>query len=100
MKIPREVRIGPHSYLIQFNKFIRPDDGNSGNINYRSQIIGIDPALAPSEMDVVFWHEIIHGLNHNFSLGLLEDTTDNLAVGLTQFLFDNFKETLNWEDIE
>ena len=100
MRIPREVKVGPHSYLVQFNKMLRPDDGLTGTISYRKQTIDIDPLLPPSEMDVVFWHEIIHGLNHNFSLGLSEDTTDNLAVGLTQFLDDNFKETLNWEEIE
>ena len=99
LRVPNNVKIGLHSYKVLFNPHLQIDEEQVGSLNRRTQTLEIESALAYSQKKVTLWHEIIHGIEGNFSLALSDDATDNLAVGIVQFLQDNFGIEFDFSDI-
>ena len=93
------IRIAPHSYTLLFNEHLTADEEKVGTINRRTQVIEIDSNLAPTQKEVTFWHEVFHELDHHFSLRINDDVVENLAVGITQFLQENFDIELDFSEI-
>jgi len=99
IKVPDSILIGLHSYEVIFNPHLQIDEERVGTLNRRTQTLEIENALAQSQKEVTLWHEIIHGISGNFSLALSEKDTDNLAIGIVQFLQDNFGIEFDFSDI-
>lgn len=96
MKIPSKVKIGGHWYNIIFPyKFIeRADvDGYTDHDILEIKIAdgdGLDQRLAESKIIEIFFHEIIHAIDHVYNAGALsEETVKRLGQGLYQVLVDN-----------
>lgn len=53
------------------------------------QDILLSTSLKPQPKVQVLLHEIIHGIDNMYGLGLTEEKTDLLAIGLTSLLKDN-----------
>ena len=99
LKVKPIIRISPHTYRLVFNEYLHIDDENKGEINRRTQSIELDSHLPPTQQEVTFWHEIFHGLDDHFRLSMSDTVVDNLAVGITQFLQDNFDIELDFSEI-
>ena len=99
LKVKPIIRLAPHSYALLFNEHLATDEEKVGSLNRRTQIIEIYPNISQSQKEVTFWHEVFHEIDHHFSLGMNDNCVDNLAVGLTQFLQDNFDIELDFSEI-
>tara|TARA_Y100000310_G_scaffold144390_1_gene143659 strand:- start:28424 stop:28627 length:204 start_codon:yes stop_codon:yes gene_type:complete len=62
-------------------------------------VLEIEPNCPQSQREVIFWHEIMHGVSNNYRLSIPEDCIDNLACGVVQFLKDNFDIEFDFSDI-
>jgi hypothetical protein len=93
MKIPEEVRFMSSVYrVIQEPGYSRDVKGNNyggyqGTINYNKRTIHIDPELPNS--NEVFFHEIVHMINHHLSISMDEKDVERLGEGLFHFLKEN-----------
>ena len=97
--VSHKIKIGLHTYKVVFNPHLQADEEKAGSINYRTQIIELDPAFPQSQREVILWHEVIHGVSNNFRLAMSEECIDNLATGVVQFLQDNFDIEFDFNDI-
>lgn len=100
MKVPSKFKIGPHTYVVRYQGHMKYDDNMQGSLQYRTQFISIDPLLPQTAKDVTLWHEVLHGIDINFNTHLDEAQVDNLAVGIVQFLQDNFSIEFDWSEVK
>lgn len=99
LKVKPSIRISPHSYKVCFTPDLIVTDEMRGQLNHYVGTLTIDTHLRLTQKEVTFWHEVLHGIDRNFSLHMTEDAIDNVAVGLTQFLQDNFDIELDFSEI-
>tara|TARA_Y100000310_G_scaffold177357_1_gene177442 strand:+ start:9354 stop:9719 length:366 start_codon:yes stop_codon:yes gene_type:complete len=100
VKIPKQIKVGGHTYRIIYEPHLSKDTGNRGHINHRKQIIGIDPENPKSQQDATLLHEIIHLTETVFDLDLSDADTDRISEGLFQVLSDSFGIEFNWDNID
>ncbi|MDF2805021.1 MAG: hypothetical protein K0S61_4926 [Anaerocolumna sp.] len=91
MNIPESVKIGFKDYKI--NK-VDGDviDGTAvcyGNIKFDDGIINIANKYSTDQVNCTLFHEVIHGIDDNFDIGLSEEQTQKLGKGLYGFIKDN-----------
>lgn len=99
MRLPEEVKIGSHPYVIIERKRLRGGDGKpcAGLCSTEQLLILVEKKLryAPTQQLAVFLHEVIHAIEDARGLTLPEETVQALADGLAGFLLDN--DMLTWE---
>ena len=101
IKIPKTISGGGiHSYRIGYKTNLKVDEGATGFLNHRKQVIAIDPAFPELERGVTFWHEALHKVSGEYSCNLDEDDTDRLAEGIVAILVKDFGIKFDWSDIE
>jgi len=84
MKIPRTVKIGAHTILVDEVEF--GDDSNlCGDNAYVEGRIRLNKALPQTQKEASFIHEAMHTMNTTLDHSLL----DSLAEQMYQFLHDN-----------
>ncbi len=91
--VSREVHIGGHTYRVKFVKGLA-DGGEplSGLCMIDNTTIKIEADLNSQRGFQVFWHEILHAVVDQYSLGKgteEERLVDNLAHATVQLLRDN-----------
>jgi len=93
MKILATVRLGPVVYEVkQVPHLFNKDDHTTvlgGFIDHAHLLIEVATAYGPAHAGVSFLHELVHAVEHFFSLDLEERETDCLARGLYMALADN-----------
>lgn len=99
VKIPRQIKLGTHCYKIRYNPMLWHIESLKGSANHITQIIEIDPVLAPSQQLVTLLHEINHIINDNFRCKLDDDEIDKMAQGVAELLVNNFGLSFDWSDI-
>jgi hypothetical protein len=90
IRVPDELRIGPFSYKI--SRVERLDDSGKelyGHVTFGEDIIQISSRFNHRRATVALLHEIIHGIDDLFMLGLSEREVDCLAKGLVMVLEQN-----------
>lgn len=100
VKIPKQIKLGVHSYGIRYNSHLRCDEGSVGCSRHRSQVIEIEPDQADSQKYETFIHEVLHIIDRQYSCRLDEDDVDRIAEGFADFLFNNLGIELDWSEIE
>lgn len=97
MKIPKSVTIAGVKYQVRLTRHISTDEHAClGKLGINECVIHLathdatEQPLSPDKMFQVFLHEVIHAIDENY-IGdkLSERETDQLSVGLYQFLKDN-----------
>lgn len=81
MKIPAKLKIGAHTYKVQFVGEL----DKCGATNRDNGTISIAKEMAQSHKEVTLLHEILHALNSELDHTVL----DSLAEQLYQVLSDN-----------
>ena len=99
IKVPNEIKIGVHAYGVEYNPHLWMEEELKGSANHISQKIQIEPALAKSQQDVTFLHEVLHIINDQYRLRLSDDDVDRIANGWADFLFNNLQIEFDWSDI-
>ncbi len=100
IKLPKQIRIGAHTYTIRLNPDIHTDDRELGCVRHYHQLIEISPFTADSEKDECLLHEINHIIDRNYNQHLTEDNIDCMAQGMTELLRNNLEIEFDWSDIE
>lgn len=99
VKVPKQIKIGSHTYAVMYRYHLGKDEGFRGTIEHRPQEIHIDPINPLSQRNVTLLHECIHLITTVWSVGLDDDAIDRIAEGLGELLYNNFGIELDWSDI-
>ena len=85
------IKIGPLAYAVEIIKDLKSDDGRElfGEIDYTPQIIRLEESMTPERSRIALWHEILHGIDQCYCLGLGEQGVATLGMIMAQLLIDN-----------
>ncbi len=92
MKIPKQVKIGSIIYNVVIENFKHnslTDDKLWGNIDTGACRINLNGNLDKQILEQVFFHEILHGIEHLYCIEIKDEDIDRISHGLTDFLKDN-----------
>jgi len=98
--IPKKIKIGIHTYSVEFNSLLWYEESLKGSVNHLKQVIQIDPVIAETQKCVTFLHEVIHVINDNYRCKLDDDEVDRIAEGIAELLKDNFNIDFDWRNIK
>lgn len=84
MQIPKRLKIGGHTFTVQFVDKIPPDDA-FGVVHQSKLLIELRNNLPLSQLESTFIHEILHAINYN----LTEEQVEYMANALYQVFKDN-----------
>jgi len=94
MKIPKSIKIGWRKYKVVYVKDLQDAEGNDllGQINYNANVIRLESNhISEDYGNVVFLHEVVHGLFN--SLGLNEqNNNEDIVDGLSEIMYQVIKE--------
>lgn len=85
MELPKKLKIGAHTYKIEYTKANNLGNDRDGYHNPSTKTITVNNAYPESHQAVILFHEIFHALNGEFT----EKEVEYLAQGITQVLLDN-----------
>ena len=88
MKIPESIKVGGHTYSIVFTDQLWMREGNLGQARHNmEQLIQLEPNLHPEQVNVSFWHEVLHVVDRVYNNNQLgESSVDCISEGLFQVL--------------
>jgi len=99
IKIPESIKIGGHTYLINWEPMLHRTEGRQGRICFPSQDITLLTELHPDAEMESFIHEVLHGIDNVYlNDHLSEDDISNMSEGLSQVLIEmgiRFVRSLN-----
>jgi hypothetical protein len=87
------MKIGIYEYELKEVRNLVSDDKEKtkldGIIDHNSLTISIEKNLPDIAKQVTLWHEMLHAVSKQYSLGLGEEEVDCLAHGVVGILNDN-----------
>lgn len=91
MIIPESVSILYKDYAIGTENHMRDDNGAElyGKINYLDQTITLSNASSLEQKKATLIHELIHGIDDMYSIGLKEKQVEKLGNGVYMLIRDN-----------
>lgn len=91
MIIPESVSILYKDYAIGTENHMRDDNGTElyGQINYLEQTITLSNASSLEQKKATLIHELIHGIDEMYSIGLKEKQVEKLGNGIFMLIRDN-----------
>jgi len=99
IKVPREIKIGTHTFKVKLDPHLHADEEKYGQINYRTQEIRIWSDAPASTKNEALLHEIIHLAQHVYRVEITDQDIDRIAETIAQFLSDNLHIEFVWDDI-
>ncbi|AGK97400.1 hypothetical protein [Clostridium pasteurianum] len=97
MNIPESVKIGYK--IFDVNKIetnvISDNKVCYGEIQYDNGIINISKKYSEDQQKCTFLHEVIHGIDDIFEIGLEEDQVRKIAKGIYLLIKDNSEIFMN-----
>lgn len=90
MVIPEKIKILYKDYTVtQEQNLHDSEDDLYGQISYSDQTIRLGKQYSDEQKKVTLIHEIIHGLDDMYQIGLSEKKVSKLGVALYQMIKDN-----------
>ena len=99
VKVPKEIKIGAHTYNIMLRPNLMLDEKDDARANHRLGFIAIDPIWERTQRDECCLHEIVEVINRVWNCQLDHDNMDRLAEGFLVFL-QELGIVLDWAEIE
>lgn len=86
----RTLRLGPLSYSVEYIAGLA-DGGTAlyGQIEYKDQIIRLDEKNSRERHKLCLVHEILHAIDHQYSIELSEENVKCLSFGIMDALDRN-----------
>lgn len=100
VKIPPKIKIGTHTYTIEFDPHLHTDEKAFGQINYRTQKIRIWAEAPQSIKDQSFLHEVIHLAEHIYRVTITDEDIDRIAQCICDLLINNLEIEFDWSEIK
>ncbi|AZO96141.1 hypothetical protein [Halocella sp. SP3-1] len=100
MKSGDIIKIGPYDVKLSFADNLRDENDKElyGIIHHTQDEIEINTKSSVEKQKVSILHEVMHGIDVTYQIGLSEEQTEVLATGIYQVLKDN--DLLNKEKWE
>lgn len=91
MIIPDSAQILYKKYTVGFNSNMRNDKGDLlyGQIDHIEQLIMLNEAAGIEQQKATLMHEMVHGLDELYGIGLKEKQVEKLGVALYMLVRDN-----------
>ncbi|HBV83583.1 MAG TPA: hypothetical protein DEB74_12510 [Lachnospiraceae bacterium] len=90
MIIPEKVKILYKEYEIEQREGLHDEGGELyGQINYLSQKIYLNKEALDEQKKATLIHEIVHGLDEMYNIGLKEEDVEKLGVAFYTFVKEN-----------
>lgn len=91
MSIPESVSILFKNYAVGYENGMRNEKGEMlyGQIDYIEQTITLNKAAKDEQAEATLLHEIIHGLDELYNIGLKEKQVEKLGTALYMLIRDN-----------
>lgn len=94
MKLPKEIKIGPHTYKARFEENYSANHGTLAESRHTHTQIVIDPSQSESQLRDTLLHEILHCINAQVGFVSHERSEEEAAVArlapmLLQVIQDN-----------
>lgn len=90
MVIPQKIKILYKDYtVIQEQNVHDGRDDLYGQIDYAGQVIRLDERYSAEQKKSTLIHEIVHGLDDMYQIGLSEKKVSKLGVAFYQMIKDN-----------
>lgn len=91
MIIPDTVKILFKKYTVCRDNNMRDDKGNLlyGQIDHIEQLITLNEAAGIEQQKATLMHEMVHGLDELYGIGLKEKQVEKLGVALYMLVRDN-----------
>ena len=91
MTIPKSVNILFKNYAVCFEDRMRDEKGNTlyGEIDYIEQKISLNRAAKDEQAEATLLHEVIHGIDELYNIGLKEKQVEKLGNALYMLIRDN-----------
>ena len=89
MKIPKSIKVGGHTYQIEYVNDLVRDDNQLGVMCWQLGKLRLEARQSGNFIASTFLHEILHAIDRHYnSRRLSEEDTDRLSEGLFQVLSD------------
>lgn len=90
MRIPDKVKILYKNYtVVRAHNVHNEHNDLYGQIDYGRQVIELDGQYPDEQQKATLIHEVVHGLDDMYRIGLGEKVVERLGVALYQFIKDN-----------
>lgn len=91
MIIPDSAQILYKKYTVGFDSNMRNDKGDLlyGQIDHIEQLITLNEAAGIEQQKATLMHEMVHGLDELYGIGLKEKQVEKLGVALYMLVRDN-----------
>jgi len=99
VRIPREIKVGAHTYSIGFSPHLHCDEARYGNCNHRTQEIQLWAESPPSLRDESLIHEVIHIGELCYRIDVSDSDIDRIAHLILEFLVRNLGIEFDWSEI-
>ncbi len=100
VKIPKQIRVGSHIYLLSIDNSIWKEECQQGQANHFRKTIKVDPHIVSSERNVTLLHETIHVISAVYNVAIEEADVDRIAQGMAELLFNNLEIEFDWSEHE
>ena len=89
MKIPESIKVGGHTYYIEYSRDLIRDDGRLGQVTWQMMRIQLEENQSESSLAATFLHEVLHIVDKHYNAKRNEEADiDRLSEGLYQVLSD------------
>lgn len=93
MKIPKKIKIGPHTYKIKYQKGMSKNHSVLGQTRMLDGVIAIDPEQIQTQLEDTFIHEILHAINMQVEfVNRDRDVEESAIIKLSPLLLQIIKE--------
>lgn len=92
-----KIKIGPLVYDVNYiDEVVDDDDLCYGMVEHVSQVIDIDKTSTEERQKMALFHEVLHVLNHEYQLGLVEEQIITITSSVIDTLNRNkwFREKM------
>ena len=100
VKIPKQIKIGIHSYSLAFTPHIHSDEGRYANCNHRTQEINIWSESPASLRYESLIHEVIHIAELTTRIDISDPDIDRIAHIIAELFKDNLGIEFDWSNIK
>jgi len=91
MKIPRKLKVGPHTYKVRRKKKIVDEEGHElrGECRVEERVILLQSGLKNTRLCETFLHEVMHAIDEENQMELGENRVNLISLCLLQIILDN-----------
>lgn len=98
IKVPREVKIGAHTYRVWFDE--REEDGDyKGSTLFRKREILLNPVIHKQDLRITYLHEVLHAVTDAYNQKVPEEAIGVIAQAMGAWLYGDLGIDVDFSNI-